>query len=90
MKPQLEYTVHLWSPYQIALREKLEQSQRRTKKLVGNISYEKRLLTLNLISTLVRQDRCDMIMTYNILNHRVEMDDRFMKMKTEDIPRNLK
>ena len=28
VRPQLEYAVHLWLPYQIALREKLEQSQR--------------------------------------------------------------
>ena len=33
--------------------------------------------------TLDRQDRDDMIMTYNILNHRIEMDARFMKMNTE-------
>ena len=31
MRPQLEYAVHLWSPYQIGLSEKLEQSQRRAK-----------------------------------------------------------
>ena len=28
VRPQLEYAVHLWSPYQIGLREKLEQSQK--------------------------------------------------------------
>ena len=72
--------IHLWSSYQIGLREKLEQSQRRTTKLVRNIkhkSYEERLSTLNLMLTL---DRGDMIMTYNILNHSVKMDTRFMKM----------
>ena len=82
----IEYVVHLCSPYQIGLREKLEQSQRRAIKLVSNIkhkSYEERLSTLNLMSTLDRRDRGDMIMTYNILNHRVEMDARFMKMNTE-------
>ena len=30
-----------------------------------------------------RRDRGDMIMTYNIINHRVEMDARFMKINTE-------
>ena len=29
MRPQLEYAVHLWSPYQTGLREKLERTQRR-------------------------------------------------------------
>ena len=35
------------------------------------------------MSTLDRRDGGDMIMTYNIINHRVEMDARFMKMNTE-------
>ena len=34
VRPQLEYAVHLWLPYQIALREKLEQSQRKATKLI--------------------------------------------------------
>ena len=79
------------------LREKLEQSQKRATPLVRNIkhkSYEERLSTLNLMPTLDRRDRGDMIMTYNILNHRVEMDARFMKMNTEsktrDIPNSSK
>ena len=70
VRPQLEYAVHLWSPYQIGLREKLEQSHRRATKLVRNIkhtSYEKKLSTLNLMSTLNRLDRGDMIMTYKLL-----------------------
>ena len=49
VRPQLEYAVHLWSPYQIGLREKLEQAQRRATKLVRNVkhkSYEERLSTL--------------------------------------------
>ena len=86
VRPQLEYAVHLWSPYQIGLREKLEQLQRRATKLVRNIkykSYDERLCTLNLMSTLDRRERGDMIMTYNILNDRVEMDARFMKINTE-------
>ena len=29
------------------------------------------------------RERGDMIMTYNILTHRVEMEDRFIKMNTE-------
>ena len=46
-------------------------------------SYEERLSTLNFMSTLDRRDRGDMIMTYNIINHRVEMDARFMEINTE-------
>ena len=85
-RPQLEYDVHLWSPYQIVLREKLERSLRKETKLVRNIkhkSHEERLSTLNLMSTLERRDRVDMIITYNILNHRIEINARFMKINTE-------
>ena len=35
------------------------------------------------MSTLDGRDRSDMMMTYNIINNRVEMDGRFMKMNTE-------
>ena len=72
--------------HQKKIREKLEWTQRRATKLVRNVkhkSYEERLSTLNLMSTLDRQDRGEMIMTYNIINHRVEMDASFMKMNTE-------
>ena len=35
------------------------------------------------MSILDRRDRGDMLMTCNILNHKVKMDIRFMKMNTE-------
>ena len=35
------------------------------------------------MSTLDRRERDDIIMTYNILNHGVEMGARFMKMNIE-------
>ena len=35
------------------------------------------------MSTLDRCNRGDMIMTYNIINHRVELDAIFMKMNTK-------
>ena len=35
------------------------------------------------MSTLDRRDRGDMTIAYNIINHRVEMDFRFMKIDTE-------
>ena len=46
------------------------------------------LLAHNCKSTVNRErererERGHMIMTYNILNHRVEMDARFMKMNTK-------
>jgi len=68
------------------VRENLERTQKRATKMVRNIkhnSYEERSSTLNLMSTLDRWDRGDMIMTCNILNHRVEMDAKFTKMNIE-------
>ena len=76
----------MWYGTLVSLIEILEKSQRRASKLVRNIkhkSYEERLSNLNLMLTLDRRDRGDMIMTCNIINHRVEMDTRFMKMNTE-------
>ena len=35
------------------------------------------------MSTLDRQDKVDMTITYNFLNHRGKMDGRFMKINTE-------
>ena len=35
------------------------------------------------MSTLDRRDRGDMIITFKILKHMVEMDTRFIKMNTE-------
>ena len=40
VRPQLEYAMHLWSSYQIGLREKLERTQRRATKLVRNITHK--------------------------------------------------
>ena len=42
VRPQLEYDMHLWSPYQIGLREKLEQLQEEQQSLlqIYNKSYE--------------------------------------------------
>ena len=68
VRPHLQYAVHLWSPYQTGLREKLERTQRRATKLVRNIkhkSYEERLSTLNFLSTLDGRDRGDMINNNN-------------------------
>ena len=76
------FTISDWFERKI----KLKQSQRRATKVVRNIkhkSYKERLSTLNLMSTLDIWDRDDMIMPYNILNHRVEMDARFMKINAE-------
>ena len=82
VRPQLEYAVHLWSPYQIGLREKLEQSQRSATKLLRNIKHKWRKI-VHVKFDVDRRERGDMIMTYNILNHKVEMDDKFTKMNTE-------
>ena len=81
VRPQLKYAVHLLSPCQIDLREKLEQSQRRVTKWVRNIKHK--VMKKDLMSTLDRWERGDVVMSYKILNHSAVMDARFMKMNTE-------
>ena len=76
VRPQLKYAVHLWSPYQTGLREKLEQSEK------SNKSYKKRLSTLIVMPLIDTQNIADMIMTYNILNHMIKIDARFMNTES--------
>ncbi len=76
VRPQLEYAIQLWSPYQAGLKENIERTQRRATKLVKGIrnrSYEERLKYLNLMTTQERRDRGDSIMTYNILSNNIDM-----------------
>ena len=60
VRPQLEYAVHLWSSYQNWFERKIRADTKKSNQLVRNIkhkSYEERLSTLNLMSTLDRRDR---------------------------------
>ena len=71
VRPHLEYANVIWHP--ILQRQKiiLEKVQRRATKIVPglkNLSYEDRLISLNLPSIKFRQTRGDLIQTYKIIN----------------------
>lgn len=71
IRPHLEYTVQVWSPWLKKDQRLLEQPQRRATKLVPglrNVEYGKRLAVLNLYSVAYRRLRGDLILTYNILH----------------------
>ena len=86
VRPQLEYAIQLWSPYQTELKNNIEKTQRRATKLVKKIknrTYEDRLRYLNLMTTQERRDRGDIIMTYNILNKNIDTGNYRLDMSKE-------
>ena len=67
VRPILEYCTTVWSPHHIGLNDKLENVQRRfTKRIssLSHLSYEDRLVYLELDSLRVRRVKHDMIMCY--------------------------
>ena len=71
VRPLLEYAVQFWSPFHKNEMEKIERVQRRATKLipsVRNMTYENRLLKLNLFSMEYRRKRGDLIELYKMLN----------------------
>jgi len=77
VRPILEYTSVIWSPYYKRDIEKLESGQRMfTKRMSGlyRKSYCQRLALLQLDSLHVRRVKSDLIMCYKILNNLVHID----------------
>ena len=71
MRPILEYCTPVWSPHHTGLNDKLENVQCRFTKRVNGLSclsYEDRLVYLELDSLRVRRIKQDMIMCYKIIN----------------------
>ena len=72
VRPGLEYGHAVWKPNQITELRRIEQVQRRATKLVASIrrlSYEGRLVELNLPSMMYRLRRGDMIEVWKVLNN---------------------
>ena len=78
VRPNLEYAVQVWNPYQKGEKEQIEKIQRRAPKMVKEVKdncYEEMLYKLNLMSTETRRERGDQIMCYKILNNKVTVDE---------------
>ena len=73
VRPLLEHNSQIWSPLTLAEITKIEKVQKRfTKRIPGlfDMSYYRRLQTLNIESLELRRLRADLTMTYKILfNH---------------------
>ena len=92
VRPVLEYTAPVWSPYYAADINLIESVQHRATKLVPglwHLPYPERLRRLNLPTLLYRRIRGDLIMTYNYLHGRVAGDWHSFFSKSSDIHRHV-
>jgi hypothetical protein len=75
IRPHLEYSVQVWSPYYRKDIEMIERVHRRATKLLPSIrhlSYEERLEFLQLQSLETRRLRADLILVYQIVHGKVK------------------
>jgi hypothetical protein len=71
VRPHLEYSAAVWSPYKSGEIEQIENVQRRAMKQIPslkNIEYNQRLRKLNMPTLKYRRARGDMIEVFKILN----------------------
>ena len=77
IRPLLEFAVPVWSPYLKSDSDNIERIQHRATKLVSSIrhlSYEKRLIALNLTTLSERRKRGDLIQMYKIMHNLDKLD----------------
>ena len=73
VRPHLEYGQSVWSPHLIFLSKEIEKVQRRATKQIPtfkNLSYETRMIKLNLPSLKYRRIRGDLIQVYKIIQSK--------------------
>ncbi len=84
----MEYAATVWSPSKKKDIKKLEKIPRAATKLAPNlvnISYEERLLELNLITLEQRTERGDLIAIYRVMKGMEELDrDDLINWDTRD------
>ena len=77
VRPLLEFSSIIWSPYYTKDINKIESVQRSFTKAIGKLhfrSYKERLLSLNVDSLQYRRLKADLLMCYKILHGLVDID----------------
>ena len=77
VRPILEYASPVWSPYSIESIDSVERVQRKFTKRIPGMScypYRERLQRLNLETLEIRRLKYDLVMVYNILHRRLDVD----------------
>ena len=87
VRPRMEFAIQAWSPYLQKDVKKLERVQRRATKLIpglAHLTYENRLLHLNLTTLEKRRRRGDLLETFKIIKglDKVMATGNFLKRDT--------
>ena len=85
VRPILEYSSSVWSPFLVKDIVRLEQVQRRATKLIPSIShltYTDRLTKLGIPTLQYRRDRQDLIHVYNLINS--DQCESFFSLDTDN------
>ena len=92
VRPHLEYANVIWHPMLKRQKQAIEAIQRRATKQVkeiSNLTYEDRLIALNLPSIKYRQLRGDLIQTFKIIKNIDNLDcEEFFSFSTYSSTRN--
>ena len=83
VRPKVEYAIEIWNPTQASLIDLVENVQRKfTKRIpsVSNLSYQERLIQLDLESLELRRLKTDLTMVYKISNNHTDLNkDEFFQ-----------
>ena len=77
VRPTLEYGNTIWGPFYLLDQYKIEKIQRKATRLcngIRHLQYEERLSLLQLPSLFYRRFRGDMITTFNLIHHYLNLD----------------
>ena len=91
VRPKLEYAAVVWSPHHKKDIRKLERIQRIATKMVPDLrdlTYEDRLMEIELPTLQSRRERGDLVMMYKIISEKEKIDIENMVVLTEDRDRN--
>ena len=88
VRPHLEYDVQAWNPHLEKDIIKIEKVQRRASKIpqgFGNLSYEERLIRMNITSNRDRMVRGDLIKMYKVIRGLNEIELKKSSVLRTDI-----